>query len=101
MSEFKPELLSHPKRPRKGARRKNLKLWVPVGALITVITFFALTYTYYSTRAALINIKVIEQMPQASILYDFQGHAFSRFFDENRIALPADEPVPKLLGQAV
>jgi hypothetical protein len=40
-------------------------------------------------------------MPQASILYDYQGHAFSRFFDENRIALPAIKPVPKLLGEAV
>ena len=35
-------------------------------------------------------------MPKASILYDYKGNAFSRFFDENRIALPTDKPVPKL-----
>src|SRR5277367_518511 len=40
-------------------------------------------------------------MPKASILYDNQGHPFSRFFDENRIALPMDKPVPKLLAEAV
>jgi penicillin-binding protein 1A len=49
----------------------------------------------------LIPITVVKEMPKASILYDYKGNAFSRFFDENRIALPADQPVPKLLAQAV
>ena len=66
-----------------------------------MISVFTLVYAYYSARAALINIDVIKEMPKASILYDYQGHAFSRFFDENRIALPANQPVPKLLAQAV
>jgi len=100
MSEFKPELLSHPRRSRR-ARRKNLLVWLLTGALIAVITAFTLVYLYYSARAGFININVVQRMPQASILYDYQGHPFSRFFDENRIALPADQPVPKLLGEAV
>jgi penicillin-binding protein 1A len=49
----------------------------------------------------LIPITVVREMPKASILYDYKGNAFSRFFDENRIALPPDQPVPKLLAQAV
>ena len=60
-----------------------------------------LAYAYYSARAALINIDVIREMPKASILYDYKGNAFSRFFDVNRIALPANQPVPKLLAEAV
>src|SRR5471032_1522640 len=40
-------------------------------------------------------------MQQSSIIYDYQGRSFIRFFDQNRIALPTDQPVPKLLGEAV
>jgi penicillin-binding protein 1A len=102
MSDYKPELLTHPKRSRRPrVRSKNFLTWVLVGVMISVITFVTLVYTYYSTRAALINIDIIKEMPQASILYDYQGRPFSRFFDENRVALPANEPVPKLLGEAV
>ena len=99
---YKPEILSHPKRSRRRRiRPKNLLTWIFAGVLIAVISFFTLVYTYYSTRAGLINIDVVKDMPQASILYDYQGHPFSRFFDENRVALPANQPVPKLLAQAV
>jgi penicillin-binding protein 1A len=102
MSEYKPDLLSHPKRSRRRkVRPKNFFMWIWVGALIAVISFFTLVYTYYSTRAALINIDIVKEMPQASILYDYQGRPFSRFFDENRIALPLNEPVPPLLKKAV
>jgi penicillin-binding protein 1A len=100
MSEYKPELLIHARRARR-RRRSNILIWLLAGTLIAVISVFMLVYTYYSTRAGLINIDVIKEMPQASILYDYQGRAFSRFFDENRIALPTDQPVPKLLGEAV
>ena len=62
---------------------------------------FTLTWIYYGTRAGLINLDVVKRMPKASILYDSQGRAFSRFFDENRIAMPANKPVPKLLAEAV
>ena len=71
------------------------------GGLIGGISLFLLIYAYYTARAAMVNINVIREMPKASILYDYQGHPFSRFFDENRIALPTNEPVPKLLAQAV
>jgi penicillin-binding protein 1A len=101
MSEFKPELLSQPRRSRGKRAKANFLTWLLAGSLIAVITIFTLGYTFYSTRAGLINIDVIREMPQASILYDYQGRAFSRFFDENRIALPTDQPVPKLLAQAV
>jgi len=101
MSPYKPELLSHPKRSRRRRARKNFLTWLLAGTLIVVIALVTLVYVYYSTRAGLINIDVVQEMPQASILYDCQGRAFSRFFDENRIALPANEPVPKLLGEAV
>ena len=99
---FKPEILTHPKRSRrKRVRSKNFFTWVFAGSIIVVITFITLVYTYYSTRAGLINIDIVKEMPQASILYDYQGRPFSRFFDENRVALPANQPVPKLLGEAV
>ena len=102
MSDFKPELLTHPKRSRrKKIRPRSIVAWVLAGTLIAVISLLTLVYTYYSARAALINIDVVKEMPKASILYDCQGRAFSRFFDENRVALPADQPVPKLLEEAV
>ena len=59
--------------------------WLLAGPLIVAISVFSLGYLYYSERANLININVIREMPKASILYDYQGRAFSRFFDENRI----------------
>ncbi len=101
MSDYKPELLIHSKRSRRKRAKANILAWLLAGALIAVITLVTVVYTYYSARAGLINIDVIREMPQASILYDFQGRAFSRFFDENRIAMPAGQPVPKLLGEAV
>jgi len=101
MSDYKPELLSHPKRARRKKAKANILGWLLAGTLIAVITLVTLVYAYYSARAGLINIDVIKEMPQASILYDYQGRAFSRFFDENRIAMPTDQPVPKLLGEAV
>jgi len=99
--DFKSGILTHPKRSRRKRAKANILTWLLAGTLIAVITLVTLVYTYYSTRAGLININVVREMPQASILYDYQGRAFSRFFDENRIALPADQPVPKLLGEAV
>src|SRR5476651_813928 len=101
MIDYKPELLTHPRRSRRKKAKANVLVWLLAGALIAVVTLVTLVYTYYSTRAGLINIDIIKEMPQASILYDYQGRPFSRFFDENRVAMPANEPVPKLLGQAV
>jgi penicillin-binding protein 1A len=101
MSDYKPELLTHSRRSRRKRAKANILAWFLTGALIAVITLVTLVYIYYSTRAGLVNIAVVKEMPQASILYDYQGRAFSRFFDENRIALPTDQPVPKLLGEAV
>src|ERR1700734_165343 len=101
MSDYKPELLTHPRRSRRKKVKTNILVWLLTGTLIAVITLITLVYTYYSARAGLININVVREIPQASILYDYQGRAFSRFFDENRIALPTDQPVPKLLGEAV
>jgi penicillin-binding protein 1A len=102
MSDFKPELLiPGSKRSRRRKVRANFFIWILAGSLVGIIALLALIYLYYSARAGLINIAVIRKMPKASILYDFQGRAFSRFFDENRIALPSGEPVPKTLAQAV
>jgi penicillin-binding protein 1A len=105
MSTYKPEFLSASKRAR---RRRGVKwnfrairAWVLAGVLIFVLTVGTLGYIYYSARAGLINIDVVRKMPKASLLYDNQGRAFSRFFDENRIPLPPDQPVPKLLATAV
>jgi penicillin-binding protein 1A len=80
---------------------RTVATWIFAGVLIFVLGVVSLSYIYYSARAGLISINVVREMPKASILYDYKGSAFSRFFDENRIALPADEPVPKLLAQAV
>jgi penicillin-binding protein 1A len=101
MSDFKPELLLPAKRPRRKKARANILVWILAGTLVFVITVLTLVYTYYSARAGLIKINVVREMPKASILYDYQGRAFSRFFDENRIALPTNQPVPPLLAQAV
>jgi penicillin-binding protein 1A len=107
MSNYKPEYLSASKRARGRKSRWNLRnvrklrTWIFAGAVIFVLTVVTLAYTYYSARAGLINISVVREMPKASILYDYKGAAFSRFFDENRIALPPDQPVPKLLSEAV
>jgi penicillin-binding protein 1A len=80
---------------------RSLGVWIFAVALIAGVSVLTLAYSYYSARAGLISVKVVREMPKASILYDYKGSAFSRFFDENRIALPGDEPVPKLLAQAV
>ena len=71
------------------------------GALIVVLSVVIGIYAYYSARAGLIDIDVIKEMPKTSTVYDYQGHAFGSFFDENRIILPPNQPVPKLLAQAV
>ena len=100
MTDSRPALPARPKKaPRK--RRGSLLPWLLAGTLIAIISAITLVYAYYSARAGLINIDVIKEMPKASILYDYQGHAFGRFFDENRIPLPANQPVPKLLTEAV
>ena len=92
-----------PVRPpgRRKARGSNFFTWLFAVTLIAGISVVALAYAFYSTRAGLIDIDVVQQMPKASLLYDYKGRSFSRFFEENRIAMPADKPVPKLLGEAV
>jgi penicillin-binding protein 1A len=94
---------SLPVRPRpRGRRRKSgLLAWLVAGPIIGVLALLGLVYAFYSTRAGLIDIDIVREMPKASLLYDYQGHSFSRFFEENRIAMPSDKPVPKLLGEAV
>jgi penicillin-binding protein 1A len=104
MSKSRPPKLPASRRPRSRKGRWTLRtmvLWLFTGALIAGLTIYTLGYIYYSAAAGLIPITVVREMPKASILYDYKGNAFSRFFDENRIALPADAPVPKLLEQAV
>ena len=101
MSTNNPDIRNRPPRSRVKRTTANFLAWLFAGTVIVVISVVTLGYTYYSERANLINIDVIRQMPKASILYDYQGRAFSRFFDENRISLPADQPVPKLLSEAV
>jgi len=100
MSNSRPPKLTRIKRSRRKAKR-NVLTWLLAGTLIAFLSVFVLVYAYYSARAGLIDIDVIKEMPKASILYDYQGHPFSRFFDENRIPLPANQSVPKLLAQAV
>jgi len=101
MSSSRPPKLTRTKSTRRKSKRGNFWTWLLAGSLIAVLSVFILVYAYYSARAAAININVIREMPQASILYDCQGKQFSRFFDENRIQLPPSKPVPKLLAQAV
>ena len=99
MSQSPPPLNA---RKRRGSRRKSgVFAWLVAGTLIAGLCLFALVYSYYSLRANLINLDVVREMPKASILFDYQGHQFGRFFDENRIPMPADQPVPKLLAEAV
>src|SRR6202453_4927020 len=96
-----PPLPAKSRRVRRTSARSNFFVWLLAGTLIAVISVGTLVYTYYSTRAALIDIDIVKKMPEASILYDSSGKPFSRFFEENRIALPTSEPVPPLLGEAV
>jgi membrane peptidoglycan carboxypeptidase len=87
------------RRPRR--RKRSVFTWIIAGGLIGGISLFALGYLYYDAQASFIDINIVREMPKASILYDYQGKPFSRFFEENRIAMPADQPVPKLLAEAV
>ncbi len=88
-------------RPRRARRRSSLSTWLLAGPIIAVVVLVALVYAIYSFRAGLVNLDVVREMPKASILYDYQGRPFGRFFSQNRIAMPADKPVPKLLAEAV
>ena len=100
MSEKIPPLPARP-RSRRGRRRSNFFTWLLAGTLIAGLSAVILVYAFYSARAGFIDIDIVRNMPQASILYDCNGHPFSRFFEENRIALPTDQPVPPLLAKAV
>jgi penicillin-binding protein 1A len=88
---------------RRPARRRKRGLfgWLVAVGLIGGLGLGALVYLYYDAQASFIDINIVHEMPKASILYDYQGKPFGRFFDENRIAMPADKPVPKLLAEAV
>jgi penicillin-binding protein 1A len=102
MSDLPPKLPVRPRsRPRPRRTKRGILAWFIAVPLIAVVGLAGLTYVFYSTRAGLINLDVVREMPKASILYDYRGRPFSRFFEENRIAMPADKPVPKLLGEAV
>jgi penicillin-binding protein 1A len=99
MNSSPPPLRARRRSSRPG--KTSWFAWLVSAGLIGAICLFALVYLYYDARVSFINIDVVRQMPKASILYDYQGKAFSRFFEENRIAMPANLPVPKLLGEAV
>jgi penicillin-binding protein 1A len=92
-----------PLNARRPARRRKRGLfaWVLAGGLIGGICLFALVYLYYDAQASFINLDVVKKMPEASILYDYKGKSFGSFFEENRILMPVDKPVPKLLAEAV
>jgi len=100
MSTSRPPKLTRHKPSRRKAKR-NVLTWTLAGVLIAGLSVFILVYAYYSMRAGLINIDVIKEMPETSILYDDHGLPYGSFFEENRIVLPPGQPVPKLLAQAV
>jgi penicillin-binding protein 1A len=99
MSTSPPPL--HARRRPARRRKSSWLVWPVAGALIAAICLVALVYIYYDARASFINIDVVRQMPESSILYDYQGKPFSSFFEQNRIRMAVDKPVPKLLGEAV
>jgi penicillin-binding protein 1A len=82
-------------------RRRGFFAWVLAIGLIAGLGVCALVYFYYDVRANFIDLNVVREMPKASILYDYQGRPFSRFFEENRVPMPTDKPVPRLLAEAV
>jgi penicillin-binding protein 1A len=94
-----PQLHAH--RPARRRRKRGFFAWVLTVGVVAVLGVGGLGYLYYDIRANLINLDVVREMPKASILYDYQNKPFSRFFEENRIPMPADKPVPKLLAEAV
>jgi penicillin-binding protein 1A len=102
MSHLPPRLPVRPRSKSRSRRRKTgILAWFIAVPIVAVLGLFGLVYGFYSMRAGLIDINVVREMPKASLLYDFQGHSFSRFFQENRIAMPSNQPVPKLLKEAV
>jgi penicillin-binding protein 1A len=90
----------HARRPGR-RRKRGYFAWVLAVGLIAMLGIGALVFLYYDIRANLIDINIVREMPKASILYDYQGKPFSRFFEENRVPMPPDKPVPKLLAEAV
>jgi penicillin-binding protein 1A len=82
-------------------RKRGLLAWVLAVGLVAALGIGGLVYLYYDAQASFIDINIVHEMPKASILYDYQGKPFSRFFEENRVPMPADKPVPKLLAEAV
>ncbi|MEZ0295749.1 MAG: transglycosylase domain-containing protein [Candidatus Methylacidiphilales bacterium] len=79
------------------------------GFLIKVCSFLfilgvgagAVGFAYYYTRAASIDLDVVEKMAQTSIVYDARGKPIGQFSLENRINIAQDKPLPQRLVQAV
>jgi hypothetical protein len=61
MSDYKPELLIPPQTLPPQKSQGEFLTWLLAGTLIAVITLVTLVYTYYSTRAGLINIDVVKR----------------------------------------
>lgn len=61
----------------------------------------AALFAFYFVRASRVDLVVVEEMAQASIVYDARGKPIGRFSLENRINIPTDKPLPQNLVHAV
>lgn len=87
------------------SRQKRRKKWMLVGvvflgALVPVIMTCVTLFSYYSQWALMFDLKRVTNMPAASIVYDRNGYAIQRLFEENRIPVTSAQ-IPKKLKQAV
>ncbi|MEM1059696.1 MAG: transglycosylase domain-containing protein [Verrucomicrobiota bacterium] len=54
----------------------------------------------YGVRAMKVDLRLVREMPKASIVYDRNGQQLGRFFEQNRVPLPEGE-LPALLKHAI
>jgi penicillin-binding protein 1A len=65
------------------------------GALLVVAVA-----TFYNVRAGRVDLFVVRDMPQTTVIYDMHGRPIHRFFSQNRVLMPEGK-VPFPLREAI
>ena len=87
------------KRSRGSAIFRVIQLALVMGFLVGGGTAARVAWIY-KQKAAAVDLDLVRQMPQSSIIYDMHGRAIYRYFEENRLLLPEDR-VPPLMRDAI
>ncbi len=72
---------------------------IVVAAAVSLLSCAVLWHYWWQAES--VDLQVVEQMPQASLIYDRDGRVLEHFYEENRLLIPGGRVPPSLAAAVI